>query len=509
MNNTAAKNVLAKILATENIMVRHDAKASTASFDLHKRVLTLPVWKNMTSSLMDMLIGHEVGHALYTPGMTPQQFIDFTKEIGKNMDLAKLVWNIVEDARIERMIKEEYPGLRRDFFHGYKEIYEMDMFEIEGKNINDLPFIDRMNLHFKIGPVLHNDVIFTPEEMVFVKRCEVTRTHDDIKVLSKDIYDFINDQNANVENQEQQTSEKFSLSEDGEASSLGDEKMESLSFNPNSGNNDGGESGDYVYNSSKTVTELSCTTPATPGTISGTANNNCGVSTKTYSIAAVAGATSYVWRTDIVGATLNGLTGNVTTTVPNVSLKFPANFVNAKVYVKAQNACGASAEKFKTLSSKPAVPTVITGPVNPCINATNVAYSISPVSGATSYSWTIPSTGMTRASGQGTTNRLVNTKATAVLCSLKVGSTNACGTGTKRVLPVTLVSCARSYELVHNGLYLLEQPRQIEIYTIDGRRVASFDQPQENTFTPQLSAGLYIFSLRYDDRTENQKVMVQ
>jgi large repetitive protein len=275
------------------------------------------------------------------------------------------------------------------------------------------------------------------------------------------------------------------------------------------GDNDGGESGDYVYNSSKTVTELSCTTPATPGTISGTANNNCGVSTKTYSIAAVAGATSYVWRTDIVGATLNGLTGNVTTTVPNVSLKFPANFVNAKIYVKAQNACGASAEKFKTLSSKPAVPTVITGPVNPCTNATNVAYSISPVSGATSYSWTIPSTGMTQVSGQGTTNLLVNTKATAVLCSLKVGSTNACGTSTKRVLPVTLVSCIRSYELVHNGLYLLNQPRQIEIYTIDGRRVASFDRPQENTFTPELSAGLYIFSLRYDDRTENQKVMVQ
>lgn len=275
------------------------------------------------------------------------------------------------------------------------------------------------------------------------------------------------------------------------------------------GNNDGSETGDYVYNSSKTVTELSCTTPATPGTITGTANNNCGISTKTYSIPAVAGATSYVWRTDIVGATLNGLTGNVTTTVPNVSLTFPANFVNAKIYVKAQNACGASAEKFKTLSSKPAVPTVITGPVNPCTNATNVAYSISPVTGATSYTWAIPTTGMTLVSGQGTTNLLVNTKATAVLCSLKVGSTNACGTSTKRVLPVTLVSCARSYELVHNGLYLSEQPQQIDIYTIDGRRVASYEQPGESTFKPALSTGLYIFSLRYEDRTENQKVMIQ
>jgi len=258
MNNTAAKNVLAKILATENIMVRHDAKASTASFDLHKRVLTLPVWKNMTSSLMDMLIGHEVGHALYTPGMNPQQFMDFTKEIGKNMDLAKLIWNIVEDARIERMIKEEYPGLRRDFFIGYRELNERDFFEIEGKNINDLPFIDRMTLHFKIGPVLHNDVIFTPEEMVFVKRCEATRTHDDIKVLSKDIYDFIND-NKNVQNNVHELDDlkKIALSDNGEKRSFDNELMESFSSGSGDDKNDcdddknDGEDGNAGYRSNQ------------------------------------------------------------------------------------------------------------------------------------------------------------------------------------------------------------------------------------------------------------------
>jgi len=241
MNNTASKNVLAKILAIENIMVRHDANASTASFDLHKRVLTLPVWKNMTGSLMDMLIGHEVGHALYTPEMTPQQFIDFTKEIGKDMDLAKLVWNIVEDARIERMIKEEYPGLRRDFFHGYKEIYEMDMFEIEGKNINDLPFIDRMNLHFKIGPVLHNEVVFTSQEMVFVNRCEIARTHDDVKVLCKDIYDFINENNNIPPTIPQSDKAKnFILSENGDNTSFGNRPMDPSLPGPESGDKNAG-----------------------------------------------------------------------------------------------------------------------------------------------------------------------------------------------------------------------------------------------------------------------------
>jgi hypothetical protein len=63
-----------------------------------------------------------------------------------------------------------------------------------------------------------------------------------------------------------------------------------------------------------------------------------------------------------------------------------------KIYVKAQNGCGASAEKSKSISSKPAVPGAITGPVNPCINSTNLSYSIAPVAAnAAFYAWTVPS----------------------------------------------------------------------------------------------------------------------
>ena len=71
------KDRLAKLLATENITVRHSASASTASFDVKDRVLVLPVWKNLSkdgklskdsaTDVYDLLVGHEVGHALYTP----------------------------------------------------------------------------------------------------------------------------------------------------------------------------------------------------------------------------------------------------------------------------------------------------------------------------------------------------------------------------------------------------------------------------------------------------------
>ena len=60
------KDLLAKLLATEDVTVMH-ANAKTASFDVKNRVLTLPVWNDMTNETYDHLTGHEVGHALYTP----------------------------------------------------------------------------------------------------------------------------------------------------------------------------------------------------------------------------------------------------------------------------------------------------------------------------------------------------------------------------------------------------------------------------------------------------------
>ena len=61
-----SKSILAKLLASENITVEH-RKTSTAYFDTLNRVMVLPMWGNMTSELYDLLLGHETGHALYTP----------------------------------------------------------------------------------------------------------------------------------------------------------------------------------------------------------------------------------------------------------------------------------------------------------------------------------------------------------------------------------------------------------------------------------------------------------
>ena len=62
----AQKSVLAKLLATENVSVEHQ-KVQTASFDLKNRKIILPIWNDMSNELYNLLIGHEVSHALNTP----------------------------------------------------------------------------------------------------------------------------------------------------------------------------------------------------------------------------------------------------------------------------------------------------------------------------------------------------------------------------------------------------------------------------------------------------------
>ena len=107
-----SKSILAKLLATENITVEHK-KISTAYFDTKNRVMALPIWKQMSPELYDLLLGHETGHALYTPN---EGWHDNLKD--KTKKGYKTYLNVIEDVRIERAIQEKFPGLKTSFRKG-------------------------------------------------------------------------------------------------------------------------------------------------------------------------------------------------------------------------------------------------------------------------------------------------------------------------------------------------------------------------------------------------------
>ena len=174
---------LAKLLATENITVTHNKRLSTAYFDVKNRVLGLPVWKDQGKVVYDMLVGHEVSHALYTPH---EKFEKFLEDEGRShFDIL----NIVEDIRIERLIKLKYAGMPRIFNGAYKKLVESDFFKVEGKNIDELNFLDRLNLHAKIGP--YANVPLSDEELAIYNKCLKAETFEDVIELYHEIKEFI------------------------------------------------------------------------------------------------------------------------------------------------------------------------------------------------------------------------------------------------------------------------------------------------------------------------------
>ena len=184
-NLSTTKSMLAKLLAGENINVVHK-RIATAMFDLKTRTLYLPIWENMDGELYDLLGGHEVGHALYTPAEGWHDAIH--DENGKLIGKFKDVLNICEDARIEKMIKRTYPGLSKSFVSGYKTLFERDFFGI--KRLNDyskLNILDRINLYAKCGSFLI--VPFSDEEREILREVESTETWEQVVVVSTKLYE--------------------------------------------------------------------------------------------------------------------------------------------------------------------------------------------------------------------------------------------------------------------------------------------------------------------------------
>ena len=208
-----ASDLSARLLATENLTVVR-GNVHTASFDIKSRVLTLPMWKDMTPEIEDMLIGHEVGHALYTL----DKYIEPLREQPKLQGYM----NILEDVRIEKLIKRTYPGLRKRMNEGYKQLNDRDFFGIQKAPLDTLLLIDRINLYFKAG--FQCGVTFTPDEKVFVNRAERTETVEEVIELAKELYAYAKEQAEQKKQQRQQ--QGIEADDEDDASDLGDEEFD-------------------------------------------------------------------------------------------------------------------------------------------------------------------------------------------------------------------------------------------------------------------------------------------
>ena len=235
MKNDGHISTFARLLATENITVVHSHDAETASFDMLNRVLTLPRWKVVDNHLYDMLVGHEVAHALWTDNEMDDEknCLKACSDIDpENPENAMGFLNIVEDARIERMIKNKFPGLRRDFHKGYAYLHnDLDLFELslDQSKMDDMILTDRLNIHFKLGILGLVHVQFDKDECDFVTRMETTDTFEDVVNLARDLY----------------IHEKKRASSGGHSTLICEGRGSGSGDDDNEGNNGGGQEGGH------------------------------------------------------------------------------------------------------------------------------------------------------------------------------------------------------------------------------------------------------------------------
>ena len=219
----AQKSILAKLLATEDISVEHQ-QVPTAAFDLSNRKIILPMWKDMTSELYDLLIGHEVGHALYTPS---EGWHDQIADKGANF---KGFLNVIEDARIERQVKSKFPGLVKSFYAGYRQLFAQDFFGVKNREVQDLPLIDRINLHYKIGNML--GIEFNAEEQFYINRIDLADTWEEVLAIASDLFEYSKTETEMqtmldaLEYSEQDDEGEESEDEQSEGEQSGDEQSE-------------------------------------------------------------------------------------------------------------------------------------------------------------------------------------------------------------------------------------------------------------------------------------------
>ena len=193
--NLRSQDYLAKLLAKENLTVAH-GNFSTASFDVENRVLNLPLWADKGKDVYDLLVGHEVGHALYTPA---DGWHDSDKEIP---GVPRSMINIIEDIRIERKIQNTYPGIVRAFKSGYKKLFDDNLFGTEGKDISKMNFMDRLNIYSKGRG--YAPVEFTDTEQMFVDLAMAVDTWDDVLNACQEISDWLKNKDDYEDEQEQE-----------------------------------------------------------------------------------------------------------------------------------------------------------------------------------------------------------------------------------------------------------------------------------------------------------------
>lgn len=260
----------------------------------------------------------------------------------------------------------------------------------------------------------------------------------------------------------------------------------------------------------------------TGSTASSGALSVCKSTTQTYTIRPVPYATSYQW-------TLPPGASGVSST-NSITVSFSNNFSGGNICVTPLNACGAGSaicRSITVLSTPPTGRLKINGPSAPYISGN---YSVSPVPGAITYTWSVSSNQAKIVSGQGTPNIQLEAMPGFTRANLSVVASNCRGNGSRAtILLNTTASSIRPrvtdsamdaisvYPNPSNGQFTLNTPSletdaTLEVYSTDGRlvlrQIIAANTTQTSIDLQQPAAGLYQIRLVEGGEVRSLKLVV-
>ncbi|MBL0342004.1 MAG: T9SS type A sorting domain-containing protein [Bacteroidetes bacterium] len=147
----------------------------------------------------------------------------------------------------------------------------------------------------------------------------------------------------------------------------------------------------------------------------------CPNTTSPYSVPAVVGAANYFWTAT---PQMQVISGQGT---PNVVIRFLAGFNTGSICVVAATSCGSSSTaRCMTVSKATANPSAMSGPFAQCPGQTGQVFSVLPVAGAGTYTWTVPAN-ITITNGLGTPSITTSVGSNFVIGNICVTATSICG----------------------------------------------------------------------------------
>lgn len=180
MSKTYDLSTFFRLLAEENITII-EGDFETASVDLESRTMRIPAFSALSENVRILFGAHEAGHFRYTPISLQHEFIENRSKYPKNFFP---FINLIEDIRIEKKVKNRFPGLVSKIEKGYLELLENGFFG--EKPFSRMKYFSQVNTKSKLRSAITNE--FTGKDLAVYKYLTSIDKPEDVIPFAKFLY---------------------------------------------------------------------------------------------------------------------------------------------------------------------------------------------------------------------------------------------------------------------------------------------------------------------------------